>query len=556
MNQAVFKRVSLSFAGRYWPGATAVLAALVLGLLLIVLPLETAVLLLVGTAVFLLTIIQPLFGLALTLIVGPIGALEQLFSGSSSLDSGQILLFFTFAAWAARGLARRKLIVPQTFITLPILLLIGVSFLSLIGARSVELGIREILKWVEILLIVFLVVDLCGVENNGAERHEPSSIIGGPLRTLWIVGMLLLAGVSQAVIGIWQFGLRGDGPEHFIVLDRFYRAYGTFEQPNPFGGFMNLSALLAIGVLVGLVAVWWRVVSGEGRVGKKRVSSVEWQVASGEGRVGDEQGARGELEGGGEWVGSWKGVVVTGLVLAAAGITSLALLFSWSRGAWLGFAAGLGVMILFGPRKRIYGLALIGIGLFIIALAFGSGRMPSSVTERITGFRDDFSLGDVRGVDINDDNYSILERQAHWQAGLDMLRDNIYLGVGFGNYAAAYPDYALINWPDPLGHAHNYYINLLAEIVVLGLIAYLLFWGLVLWQSVRLLGVLDWPGRGIILGLLGVWIALTVHHLVDKLYVNNIYIHLGVLLGLLQLMSLPKREKGLELHEGTQSRLI
>jgi hypothetical protein len=36
-------------------------------------------------------------------------------------------------------------------------------------------------------------------------------------------------------------------------------------------------------------------------------------------------------------------------------------------------------------------------------------------------------------------------------------------------------------------------------------------------------------------GLAAAWAALTVHHLVDKLYVNNVYIHVGALLGLLQL---------------------
>jgi hypothetical protein len=40
------------------------------------------------------------------------------------------------------------------------------------------------------------------------------------------------------------------------------------------------------------------------------------------------------------------------------------------------------------------------------------------------------------------------------------------------------------------------------------------------------------------MGLLAVWTAVTIHHLVDKLYVNNIYIHLGVLFGLLELLSL------------------
>jgi O-antigen ligase len=145
----------------------------------------------------------------------------------------------------------------------------------------------------------------------------------------------------------------------------------------------------------------------------------------------------------------------------------------------------------------------------------------------------------------------VLERQAHWQAGLDMLRDEIALGVGFGNYADAYAQYALINWPDPLGHAHNYYINLLAEVGVVGLATYLFFWTAVFWQTIRLLRYLDWPDRGIAMGLLAAWVALAAHHLVDKLYVNNIYIHLGVMLGLLQLLDLYMAEV-----RGTSAKLM
>ncbi|HID52637.1 MAG TPA: O-antigen ligase domain-containing protein, partial [Anaerolineae bacterium] len=146
--------------------------------------------------------------------------------------------------------------------------------------------------------------------------------------------------------------------------------------------------------------------------------------------------------------------------------------------------------------------------------------------------------GDVRGEDINDANYAVLERLAHWQAAVDMARENLWLGVGFGNYEPAYADYALLNWPYPLGHAHNYYLNLVAEVGVVGLLAYLVLWTAVFWQTIRLLRRLDWPVRGIALGLLAVWAAISVHHLVDKLYVNNIYIHLGVMLGLLQLLEI------------------
>ena len=272
---------------------------------------------------------------------------------------------------------------------------------------------------------------------------------------------------------------------------------------------MNLSVLLALGGLVGLISAFWYWLRH--RPKKERIDNVPN-------------------------MGLHSLILITVVALVVA-LTGLALLFSWSRGAWMGFAAGAAVFLLFGPRKRIYGLLILALALVLILMALGSGLLPEVVAARLTGFADDFTLGDVRGVDINDDNYSVLERQAHWQAGLNMLRDDVWLGSGFGNYAVAYPKYALINWPDALGHAHNYYINLLAEVGVLGLTAYLLFWSAVLWQTIRLLRHQAWPERGITLGLLAIWAALAAHHLVDKLYVNNIYIHLGVLLGLLQLLA-------------------
>jgi O-antigen ligase len=179
-----------------------------------------------------------------------------------------------------------------------------------------------------------------------------------------------------------------------------------------------------------------------------------------------------------------------------------------------------------------------GGGLFLVGSQLG--LVPASISTRITSFQEDLRFGDVRGVDINDANYAVLERLAHWQAAIEMAKNNLWGGVGFGNYEPAYGEYALINWPFPLGHAHNYYLNLLAEIGVPGLAAYLVLWGMIGWQAAVLVKQLGWPRRGIALGLLAVWVTLSVHHLVDKLYVNNLYIFLGAMLGLQQILD--KRE--------------
>ena len=479
--------------------------AVLLALLIVRLPLPLAGTLVVGAAAAVLTLVQPLAGLGLALLLGPWGALQNVALGPTLLDAGQLALLLTLAAWLASCLARRRLVVPFTPLNVPWLLFVLVALVSLLDAPSVELGLVELFKWLQMGLVVWLVVDVA---------QDPTRRPTGPAAVARVLlALLLLAGLSQALIGIWQFGLRGDGPEHFIILERFYRAYGTFEQPNPFGGYINLTALLALGTIMGLLV--------------------------------DLRGLRRPLR-------SWMWPAFVAFCAVAA---TLAVVFSWSRGAWLGFLAGAGVLALFSVRRLALGLgvgavaaAVLGGGLLLgVAAGFGPAL---SVADRLAGFGDEFALGDVRGVDINDTNYAVLERLAHWQAAADMARDDLWTGVGFGNYAVAYPRYALINWPDALGHAHNYYLNLLAEVGLPGLLAYLIFWLAVVRQTVHVAHRLAWPERGVAVGLLAAWAALAVHHLVDKLYVNNIYVHLGAMLALLQLLSAPGMDR--EQRPGTR----
>lgn len=480
--------------------------AVVLGMLIAVLPLNIVVIMAGGfllTAVLLAILAWPLVGLALALLAGPFGALENvILGGNVPIDSGQILLLLTLGSWLARGLARRRLFIPSIPLLWPLGIFIAVTAVSVVSAPSTLLGLTELLKWIEISLVMVMVVDL-GREWQAEHSHTKGIYL--------LLGIILLAGVSQALIGIWQFGLRGHGPEHFLVLGRFYRAYGTFEQPNPFGGYMELNGTLAIGALIGLLMVWGRGLFEQGRASWQKMRPYDLLV--------------------------FGGTAVCALAL------TIALLMSWSRGAWLGYAAGLGALAFFWPKRQWQGLIIVALGAMLLFGAWQADLIPASISTRLTTIVEEFRLGDVRGVDINDANYAVLERLAFWQAAVNMAQDNLWLGVGFGNYAAAYPDYALINWTTALGHAHNYYLNLLAETGILGILAYTVVWATILWQNMVLLRHLTWPNRGIALGLFGSWVALTVHHLVDKLYVNNIYVHLGAMLGLQQLLVMTLKHK-------------
>ncbi|MCZ7545276.1 MAG: O-antigen ligase family protein [Anaerolineae bacterium] len=200
----------------------------------------------------------------------------------------------------------------------------------------------------------------------------------------------------------------------------------------------------------------------------------------------------------------------------------------------MGAGAAVVVMALCLPRRLWQGALLIEVVAALALLLWAGGRLPGAVVERLTDFTDlATALRDVRGVDIDNANYAEIERLAHWQAAVAMADDHPWLGVGFGNYEPAYPAYRLMNWSDALGHAHNYYLNLLAETGWIGLIAYLLLWLAAALMTLRALRRTAGFQRGVALGLLGACTHLAVHSLLDKLYVNNLFLHIGVMLGIL-----------------------
>ncbi len=450
------------------------------GLLLARLPLLMAAAgTLVGLAL-LASLWEPLAGVALVLFFAPFWAWLRAEVPEVPAQIGQLLFAITLGSWLLRKVWRREwsLAAPPLLGALAVFL--SAALLSLWNPVDVWTGFTEWAKWGQVLLMFWLVYDEC---SRGRSDQRVRAVLAA----------LLVAGLFQAGMGLWQFGLRGTGPAHFAINERFYRAYGTFEQPNPYGGFLSMLGAVAVGLVLAGGGDWvWSRIQG------RRPVFPRWA-----------------------WV---VGLVALPLVGA--------LLASWSRGGWLGFGAALLVMALALPRRRGWGLLLVVVAIVGGLLLYQSGALPASITSRLTGFLDYTRFEDVRGVGINDANYAVLERMAHWQAALGMWQDNFWTGVGFGCYEPAYPRYALINWPIALGHAHNYYLNLLAETGLIGLAAYLFWLGAIfkgLEKAVRRLA--GWE-RGLALGLIGAWTQLVVHDLVDNLLVNNIHLHVAVLLAL------------------------
>jgi O-antigen ligase len=426
--------------------------------------------------------LEPLIGIVVALFLGPLWAwLRAEFPQVPPLI-GQYVFLMTIATWLARSLIRRELHMPWPPGVLSLLGFMGIALLSLWDPVDSWVGAWEWFKWGQILVMFLIVYDRLQGE-------------AGARRAILLVMGLIFVGLSQAVIGLWQFMLRGTGPDHFAIGARFYRAYGTFEQPNPYGGFLGMMAALLVGVVL--------------NAGIKLLDKISSRNPA-----------------------SRRHLLQVGAVAFLSLVITAALLASWSRGAWLGFGAACLAMVAVLPRRGLWGGVLV---IVVVSLGWGlyhANLLPASIASRMTDFLAYTRFEDVRGVGINDANYAVLERMAHWQAALEMWRANFWLGVGFGCYEPAYPEYRLLNWPIALGHAHNYYLNLLAETGCLGLAAYLVFFALLFW---RLRGAIRWLSgwrRGLGLGLIGVWMHLCVHNLVDNLWVNNVHLHLGALLAL------------------------
>jgi O-antigen ligase len=297
-----------------------------------------------------------------------------------------------------------------------------------------------------------------------------------------LIVVLLLSGAAQSTYGAVQFFLQL-GPPSFEI-GRFARAHGTFGQPNPYGGY------LAMVLPIAFALVW---------TGGPTVARWRWRI----------------------------GAAAVGLACAVA------LAMSLSRGAWLGAAVGLIALLMAAGRRSLATVLIGGFVLTLVALLGAFELLPATLLDRVGGLTRYFGVFDVRGVDVTAANWAIVERMAHWQAALAMFAAHPLVGVGIGQYAAVYEDYFLTGWVDPLGHAHNYYLNVLAEVGAVGLAIYLVM--VISWiaLALRLACTASDPlARALGLGTLGVVAASCTHNLFDNLYVAGMNVHLGLVLGL------------------------
>ena len=177
--------------------------------------------------------------------------------------------------------------------------------------------------------------------------------------------------------------------------------------------------------------------------------------------------------------------IVTRILLAYAAVAMAAgLAVTFSRAGWVAAAVGIVLVlgILLGHRNH----RLKAVLLLLVMLA-GGGVFASQYLSKTLGYMRRVEKPDSTGPGV----FDIASRLEMWNAAGRMWRDHFWWGVGPGHYDYRFREYrpeALQARPD---HAHNDYLNLLADwgtaggVIVLAGIGLFIFGLIKTWPHVR-----------------------------------------------------------------------
>ncbi len=486
-------------------------------------PLVGSALLIFGTILVVAVLLEPRWGLYLLPFTVPFGSIREIRVGPATVGGTEALLGLFLAAWLAQGVARRTIRLTFPPLTIPFALWYGVMALSVLNSLSLADSLKELIKWGE----VFAVYAIAAQEL----RRRDIAIV---------IGTTLAAGTLAALEGIYQSVFR-IGPDGFLfpLAGRVWlRAYGRFIQPNPYAGYLGLVlplgySLLAVALGLGTqdtdrrkqdagTATHPPSPSQEGEPDVETLSPLSTIHSPLSARI---------------FSRTFLLVVVGGCVA----IIGAALFLTLSRGAWIGAVGAAVVIGALLSRRALVASLFGGIALLLTFALAGTDWLPPALAERATDFLPYINVinVNVRGVEITDANFAVIERLAHWQAAYEMWADEPWLGQGVGNYAAVYPAYYIPPWTEALGHAHNLFLNTLAETGIIGLIAYLLFWGQAVWLTIQATLRSNGLWRGVAVGTLGVLVHLHAHNFFDNLYVHGMYLHVALMLAIAAILSNP-----------------
>ena len=218
---------------------------------------------------------------------------------------------------------------------------------------------------------------------------------------------LILSCFAASMLGVYQNFVGVESTASWIDSEMFAeigsRVVGPFDNPNVFGEYLIMLLPLAVALVLT-------------RRGAQRLIGIAVTLAAG-----------------------------------------AALVYTWSRGAWLGAMASIGLLLV------LYHAVLLRLVVpAIVALPFVAAALPSAIISRLT------SIGNLADT-------STAYRVSIWTASVNMLKDIFESGIGTGSaaFSAVYPAYALGGAAYAL-HAHNLYLQIFVELGVVGIAVFVL----------------------------------------------------------------------------------
>jgi O-antigen ligase len=156
------------------------------------------------------------------------------------------------------------------------------------------------------------------------------------------------------------------------------------------------------------------------------------------------------------------------LLLAVTSISAMiSLIFTQTRGAWLALLSSLAIVLLLEDKKYLVWFLVI----VVLFITIVPSILPQQHIDRF------ISIFDV------EDNNSNVTRITLWQGSLLIYQDHWVNGVGLNNFSDVIrrPDYLLREIVSDT-HAHNVLLQLAAETGTLGVISFIVLFGVIIWS--------------------------------------------------------------------------
>ncbi len=183
-------------------------------------------------------------------------------------------------------------------------------------------------------------------------------------------------------------------------------------------------------------------------------------------------------------------------------LTAFCLSLTYARGACLSIAIVIAIYSVLYNRKVLIGLIFLAIILLI---------SDATLVDRLTSV---FTKMDT----------SSEMRLAFWESTFAMILDHPLLGIGWGSYFMVYPsyDYYMQGNFIKIVHAHNMYLNFMAEIGLFGFVSYMVYYFGTIYKAFKLQTMkLDEVNKAMLLGIgLGLS-ALAINGLTDYVMFNT-----------------------------------